>query len=531
MENKKRIVYLIFAIGTLTVITYYRALPDRIQNNYPPTILNEQYFGGLNWPLQRWSDGTYEKTYAPYNKLQHLPLVVAHSSKNYVQIGLTPLVRHAMKRASPNATILVSYFDWPYIDAALNFYETSLNRQNISNFIFAASDARCCELLNALDNGNCIAYRADPTASMSASTFGSKAFIRKMNIRTDIILELLDANLTVLHSDIDVYYLKNPFTYINCANCDIATLVDHDNFNAGFVYVRPTEYGRGIYGRMKQMVLENTTKSDQVQMNLAIKEFKSKYSTFEHVSLPTEQFLCGKYYFEDGNRTFVGDNPCEECVVVHNNFIVSKEAKEYRAKETGLWNYDGNQYFSSPSRKYITFDNLYNIDSSKRTNEEEKQSLQSALAIAMILNRTLILPAFHCGRTLCSMLSYYRLKQFCAEFSGAFREHSFLKHYKVPNSVKTSRSKVYFIATDHARQLVATYQHKLSNDVVSLVPKDKINGATADEIVNWLSSDTTSIIQFHSLYKAFSCFKSPTQQKIYKDKITNGLKRSKYLQA
>ncbi len=55
---------------------------------------------------------------------------------------------------------------------------------------------------------------------------------------------------------------------------------------------------------------------------------------------------------------FAGDHPCEKCVVVHNNWIVSLEAKIYRFKEHHMWAVDGpNLYYTEPSRKYIIYDN------------------------------------------------------------------------------------------------------------------------------------------------------------------------------
>ena len=38
----------------------------------------------------------------------------------------------------------------------------------------------------------------------------------------------------------------------------------------------------------------------------------------------------GKVFFEDTRRMFAFDHPCENCVAVHNNWIIGTPAKVYR---------------------------------------------------------------------------------------------------------------------------------------------------------------------------------------------------------
>ena len=439
----------------------------------------------------------------------------------------------AKKRASPSGDVIMSYFDYPFLDSALNFYETSLKRLNITNYVFAASDVRCCDALNALDGDSCIVYKSD-TDSGSPSEFGSSAFIRKMNIRTDLILSSLAVGLHVLHSDIDIYYMKNPFDYLKTLDCDIATLVDDNNMNAGFVYVKPTPNGIGTYKKMRSLAEAQPRLNDQEQLNAAINDLR-RTAGLKHIALPTDQFLCGRFYFEHGRRTFAADNPCDKCIVIHNNFIASMEAKEYRAKETGLWDYDGaSSYFSCLKRKYVLFNNPYVFDNNNdKTRTEELRSLQAALAIASLLNRTLILPAFHCdgGATnFCSMISFYRMSRFYAQFGKMFREHSFLSHRKVPPTVVNSRSKLFLIASERALELVKRHQQQVPSDVTQLMPADKQRGANSSEIVAWFGTEQSSILQFHSLYDAFSRFDSDAEQKAFQDKLAAGLQGASYMQ-
>ena len=47
-------------------------------------------------------------------------------------------------------------------------------------------------------------------ASAHASVYHSKDFLRKMNIRTYMIMDALNLGYNVLHTDVDMTFLKNP---------------------------------------------------------------------------------------------------------------------------------------------------------------------------------------------------------------------------------------------------------------------------------------------------------------------------------
>ena len=55
----------------------------------------------------------------------------------------------------------------------------------------------------------CHRYTEDRATDV-ASTYQSPDFIRKMNIRTEMILDALSVGFTVLHTDLDVVFIRNP---------------------------------------------------------------------------------------------------------------------------------------------------------------------------------------------------------------------------------------------------------------------------------------------------------------------------------
>ena len=236
-------------------------------------------------------------------------------------------------------------------------------------------------------------------------------------------------------------------------NADIAILWDARVFNAGFLVVKPSPLGQQLY----QLVRELTKRSridDQKALNMAIemlmKQNQDELALRVNV-LDRNRFLSGFYYFMKYGQKLPklcdGGKPSRKSVcplVVHNNWIIGKEAKIYRFREHLMWKYDGDdQYYSSETRRYLTYTNPKPTTAAARKNMIERQisALKTALAIGHLINRVVILPTFHCGRSAafwpCSLNSVLvDIKTFEDCFSGRYRESSFLRHPKVPDSVK-----------------------------------------------------------------------------------------------
>jgi len=138
-------------------------------------------------------------------------------------------------------------------------------------------------------------------------------------------------------------------------------------------------------------------------------------------------------------------------LVVHNNWIVTKEAKIYRFREHLMWLYDGqDQYYSSETRKYFTYinpkpaatNNNISLLELKRLKMYQISALRTALIIGNLLDRVVVLPRFYCdGKGLqCPLNSLIHMKTFDSCFSRKYRENSFLQNPLVPIIVKKSIS-------------------------------------------------------------------------------------------
>jgi len=293
-------------------------------------------------------------------------------------------------------------------------------------------------------------------------------------------------------------YLKDPLPYMKCWNCDIEVLVDSTdtNLNAGFVLYRATENTVKLSQRRIELGAK-MKQNDQRIFNKAIIQMKDNLTISK---LKKSEFLSGQAYFTKGNRYFADDYPkCEECVVIHNNWIKSEAAKIYRFKENHLWMYDKDGYYSDSNRKYITYNNP--IDFSKKTSEYERKALENALSISRITNRTLILPKFHCKNFKeCSLNFKFSLEAFDSVFQNMYREHTFLTHPKVPQRVKDSRSQLLLIPFN-----ISIFISGVDSVVTKLPVKDALKGVDSNELIGLLKPyQSKQVLQFHNLYDGYA---------------------------
>ena len=155
----------------------------------------------------------------------------------------------AMKAyANAQKVIVLSLMDSGTVDMAANLYLTSYHKFNITNYLFISSDSKSCPTLSSEYPAiHCVQYVND-TNGLTASSFGTKAFVRKTHYKTQAILEAVRLGFSVLLVDIDIVMFKNPFPYLDqCPQCDLQIQWDHNMVCSGFFYIRSTQWGRYIF--------------------------------------------------------------------------------------------------------------------------------------------------------------------------------------------------------------------------------------------------------------------------------------------
>jgi len=141
----------------------------------------------------------------------HQP-TVRHLPVSAITVHYDTLLEAIAPRASSDRYIVLSLVDEAYADMAINLYETSLRPHHINNYLFVGIGKTSCEFL-ARESLACF-YYIDDQSGNRASTYGSAEFIRKMRIKNDIITQALSGNLTVIYTDLDVYFLSSPLDEI-----------------------------------------------------------------------------------------------------------------------------------------------------------------------------------------------------------------------------------------------------------------------------------------------------------------------------
>ena len=339
------------------------------------------------------------------------------------------------KVVSMNGTVLLSLVDELYVAMAINFYITSLKPYDIRNYLMVTMDKVTCHKLSA-SSINCLYYRSNITPnSPDLDVIGSDRFNEMMNIRTDLITQALEIGISVLHCDVDVTFTKYPLKYIPCrkSSCHMATLLDEKVPNAGFALIHPSALP--VYRHMQQLASLNQSMDDQTQLHEAIRARREAGMPFNLLRLPVQQFQYGKLYYENGKRMYADSaKKCGQCIVIHNNWIIGIANKVYRAKELHQWNYDADGYYSSTKARYITY-----TSNPSYNKEHQLHQLKMALLVGQILNRIVILPKFYCKLDKeCALHIFLDIMQFDHIFGDVYREHSFLSHKLVPQSVKLS---------------------------------------------------------------------------------------------
>ena len=429
-----------------------------------------------------------------------------------------------MQLASSNKEIILALIDGAFLQMAVNFYITCLEAFHLKNYLLLAMDQGTCDRLLAVGI-HCYVYKEDKSASV-ASIYLSESFLRKMNIRTAMILDALHEGYSVLHTDVDMFCYKNMLENINCEG-DICMLWDHTSYNAGFVYVRPSKTGIQVYTEMQSMVDHNTTLDDQKQLNDAIVLVQSEHTEFMGQAMG-KGYQCGKKYYSDPARFFATDVmvPCPECIVVHNNWIVSMEAKVYRAKEMHQWFYNGKEYYSSTDKKYLVYDNPL---SGRNMQSFEKEALVNALAIGQILNRIVILPKFHCDRAHCPLNSLLSLADFDKQFGDAYREHTFLAHPLVPSQIRESVYGPVLVKSDYLMKYAGPGLASVPH-TQDITPKDTIHGMTDREIRIHFAHVKQPVLHLFALYNVFDRFEDPAINEEFLTKVALGFVESDYVQ-
>ena len=221
-------------------------------------------------------------------------------------------------------------------------------------------------------------------ASKRGSIITGDEFQRKVLNKMTFIRSIVDTGFTVLFMDCDILLFQNPWPVLSqytARNADMVAQKDY-TLNSGFMLLFPTSATTTLL-RFAYYHMVRRRERDQEAIQFAMR-FQPSYRL---KLLPESSFSNGRVFF--AHHQFYWDAIRKDEVMMHNNFIIGSENKIYRLREMKLYNEDTDEYYSSPTRKYLMAD----VEEKRRNST---LYLMQVAVLCRILNRTFLLPTFLC---------------------------------------------------------------------------------------------------------------------------------------
>ena len=253
-----------------------------------------------------------------------------------------------------------------------------------------------------------------------------------------------------------------------------------------------------------------SSKSHQQNINDIIRRMVLE-DNLNIISLNMDRFVNGRYcrykYFYSDLKLV------NNWIIFHNNWLFGFKTKRYKLKEYKMWMVNTNKYYSSPTGRYLTYSNPIDFGMSQTVYEEET-ALKNAFFLGLLLDRTVILPKFHCyipliNRTTetrsgefhtkdCNYMGNYIIKSL--DENMEYRENLFLESPLVPIKVKLSRTSQILI--DNYTSEFSHYKRNFSTAPIRISMKRPPKGfLEINDLLNNLDKYSNfRVLTFHSLY-------------------------------
>nr|BAH19600.1 AT2G35610 [Arabidopsis thaliana] len=323
--------------------------------------------------------------------------------------------------------IIVTFGNYAFMDFILTWVK-HLTDLDLSNILVGAVDTKLLEALY---------WKGVPVFDMGShmSTvdvgWGSPTFHKMGREKVILIDSVLPFGYELLMCDTDMVWLKNPMPYLaRFPDADVLTSSDQvvptvidDSldiwqqvgaaYNIGIFHWRPTESAKKLAKEWKEILLADDKVWDQNGFNEIVRRqlgpsvegdsglFYAYDGNLKVGILPASIFCSGHTYFVQAMYQQLRLEP----YAVHTTFqYAGTEGKRHRLRE-GMVFYDPPEYYDSPGGfiafkpsipKSLLLDGKHTIESHFILVNHQMKQIRSALAIASLLNRTLVMPPIWC---------------------------------------------------------------------------------------------------------------------------------------
>ncbi|KAL2333990.1 hypothetical protein Fmac_015203 [Flemingia macrophylla] len=333
------------------------------------------------------------------------------------------LVEHRVK----DNVVIVTFGNYAFMDFILTWAKR-LTDLGVSNFLVGALDTKLLEALY---------WKGIPVFDMGShmSTvdvgWGSPTFHKMGREKVVLIDSVLPFGYELLMCDTDMVWLKNPLPYLarypeadvlTSSDQVIPTVVDDSlevwqevtgAYNIGIFHWRPTESAKKLAKQWKEMLLADDKIWDQNgfndilhrQLGPSVDEESGLVFAFDGKLrlgiFPASIFCSGHTYFVQAMYQQLRLEP----YAVHTTFQYGgTEGKRHRLREA-MHFLDPPDYYNPPGGflsfkpyipKSLLLSGEHNIESHFTLVNYQMKQIRTALAIASLLNRTLVMPPLWC---------------------------------------------------------------------------------------------------------------------------------------
>ncbi|WOG85716.1 hypothetical protein DCAR_0104908 [Daucus carota subsp. sativus] len=337
------------------------------------------------------------------------------------------LTKELVEKRVKDNVIVVTFGNYAFMDFILTWVK-HLTDLHVDNILVGAMDTKLLEALY---------WKGVPVFDMGShmSTvdvgWGSKAFHKMGREKVILIDAVLPYGYELLMCDTDMVWLKNPLPYLaRYPEADVLTSSDQvvptvvDDrldiwqqvgaaYNIGIFHWRPTDSAKKLAKEWKDMLLADDKIWDQNGFNDIVRrqlgpsvdeESGLVYAYDGNLKLgilPASIFCSGHTYFVQAMYQQFRLEP----YAVHTTFqYAGTEGKRHRIREAMAF-YDPPEYYDPPGGfltfkpsipKSLLLDGEHTVESHFTLINYQMKQIRTALAVASLLNRTLVMPPLWC---------------------------------------------------------------------------------------------------------------------------------------
>ncbi|MED6209157.1 hypothetical protein PIB30_052075 [Stylosanthes scabra] len=337
------------------------------------------------------------------------------------------LTKELVQKRVKDNVIIVTFGNYAFMDFILTWVK-QLTDLEVTNFLVGAMDTK---LLEALYLKGVPVFDMGSHMSTVDVGWGSPTFHKMGREKVILIDSILPFGYELLMCDTDMVWLKNPLPYLarypeadvlTSSDQLIPTVVDDSlevwnevsgAYNIGIFHWRPTESSKKLAKQWKEMLLADDKIWDQNGFNDILHKSLGPsvgddsalvYAFDGNLKLgilPASIFCSGHTYFVQAMYQQLGLKP----YAVHTTFQYGgTEGKRHRLREAMLF-HDPPEYYNPPGGllsfkpfipKSLLLSGEHNVESHFALVNYQIKQIRTALAIASLLNRTLVMPPLWC---------------------------------------------------------------------------------------------------------------------------------------